>query len=631
MNMKITTIILYQTTFKNAKVAGIIPTKLTSLTQKAVSLVSKLVLTVLFIPLYSNCIKAQSSSADLDIGNIKATINSNGCLFNNGSVGYSPGFEVPKSSGSHTIYTNNLWIGGFDGGGNIKLAAETYRQNGTDIWPGPLDNNAVATATTSAYWNKVWKINKSSIDSFKLWNNNPSAYPNYTVPSSILNWPANPYFTGESVNLAPYHDGNGNGIYDPDTSPTGNSAIDYPCIKGDQAIYFMYNDAKIHTESGGTPIGVEIHGMAYSFSITADSALNNTVFVNYKIINRSNVSLDSCYIGNWTDLDVGNPFDDFIGCNVEKNFYYGYNGDNFDEDYNGLLGYGSKPPAQGIVFLKGPLADVGDGLDNDRDGCVDGTKDGANCVPETLQREKIGMSKFVYYKNDFSVIGNPTQSSHYYNYLSGKWKDASNFTYGGDGYNELTNIKCDFMFPGSSDPVGWGVGGNIQNPNPQANWDEATVSNTPGDRRGLGSYGPFTFETGEELCIDFAYVFSRGNTNLASVTKLETDVDHVTNYFNSNLASCDCSGSVIAGIAKTDLGNTIFMYPNPATDNLSIKFERAAKNPIFEIIDLTGKQVATGRLENKINNIDIGALAAGLYFVKITDDTAIYNSKFLKE
>ena len=73
------------------------------------------------------------------------------------------------------------------------------------------------------------------------------------------------------------------------------------------------------------------------------------------------------------------------------------------------------------------------------------------------------------------------------------------------------------------------------------------------------------------------------------------------------------------------------MYPNPATNNLFIKFEREVKKSTFEIIDLTGKQVATDRLENKINNIDISALAAGLYLVKITDATAVHSNKFLKE
>ena len=33
-----------------------------------------------------------------------------------------------------------------------------------------------------------------------------------------------------------------------------------------------------------------------------------------------------------------------------------------------LLGYGFNPPAIGVDFFQGPLADPNDGIDNDRDG-----------------------------------------------------------------------------------------------------------------------------------------------------------------------------------------------------------------------------------------------------------------------
>ena len=118
---------------------------------------------------------------------------------------------------------------------------------------------------------------------------------------------------------------NGDGVYD----PIGSG--DYPLIKGDQAIFFVYNDAKgTHTETGGLPLGVEIQGMAYAYSCANDSALYNTIFTNNKIVNKSGSRIDSAFIGNFTDTDIGWYNDDFIGCDVKRGAYYGYNGTAID-------------------------------------------------------------------------------------------------------------------------------------------------------------------------------------------------------------------------------------------------------------------------------------------------------------
>ena len=58
----------------------------------------------------------------LDTNNISAKINADGSLFNSH-------FEVPKGSGNHTIYENNIWIGGLDGSSQLHLAADKYIEN----------------------------------------------------------------------------------------------------------------------------------------------------------------------------------------------------------------------------------------------------------------------------------------------------------------------------------------------------------------------------------------------------------------------------------------------------------------------------------------------------------------------
>ena len=62
---------------------------------------------------------------------------------------------------------------------------------------------------------------------------------------------------------------------------------DYPAIKGDQAIWWIMNDLNQgHMESQADPLGIELHGMAYAYN-SNNTAVNNTIFMEYTIINRS--------------------------------------------------------------------------------------------------------------------------------------------------------------------------------------------------------------------------------------------------------------------------------------------------------------------------------------------------------
>src|ERR1043165_1846637 len=73
----------------------------------------------------------------LDINTINARFNADGSMFNEFGTSLAQKFEVPKWSGKHTFYAGGLWLGGFDSGSSLKIAAQTYHQYGTDYWPGP--------------------------------------------------------------------------------------------------------------------------------------------------------------------------------------------------------------------------------------------------------------------------------------------------------------------------------------------------------------------------------------------------------------------------------------------------------------------------------------------------------------
>ncbi len=451
----------------------------------------------------SDCVPS-GASTQLDINNVRALLHNGGDMWWD-LVG-EPRYEIPKGSNRNSLFAGSLWIGGLDEAGQLRVAAQTYRQSGNDFWPGPLTGGlsggeASTEQATCEQWDEMFKISRAEIDAFLADysdNNvidNPESYPN------VYNWPArgnaeNPGFDvdadgnpleayradGSVLYAAPFVDNDGDLLYDPNSG-------DYPQIRGDQAVWWVINDrGNTHTETGGQPIGVEIHMLAFAF--TTSNAVNNMTFYQQTVINRSSQLLTETYIGQWVDADLGKFSDDYVGCDTTRGLGFCYNG---DPDDDGPTGYGLNPPAVGVDFFQGPLADSNDGIDNDKDGLLD--EDG----------ETIIMSKFVYYNNDFTLIGNPEVAQHYYGYLTGLWKDGSpiveNYQDGagtGNGYGASSaGDPTNYMFPG--DPCS-GTG-----------WTESNADNAPADRRFLQSAGPFTLQPGAVNEIITGVVWARGN------------------------------------------------------------------------------------------------------------------------
>lgn len=401
---------------------------------------------------------AQVAQQELGHNNLRARFYADGGLFWDGKNSY---FEAPKGSGQHTISAAALWIGGLDAQRNIRVAAQTYRETGSDFWPGPLDSTGNTDAATSAAYNKVWKVTKLEIDSFLA---------GLSVPKSIIDWPGNGNSAkGYSAKLAPYVDVDNNGIYEP-------SKGDYPEIKGDAMLWWVFNDQlKPHTESGALPLGIEVQASAYTYNCADDPLLNNAVFVKYKIINRSKNIYDSVHAGLWADLDIGNNFDDYVGSMPALNSFFGYNADNNDNDTTVVTlqkdtlfykGYDGNLPVQSITFLQG--------LKN-------------------ISGASLPMSYFIYYNNEKSIKGNPSLPDHFYHYLNGHWMDGTPITVGGDGKGGTSVTP--YAFPG--DPADVNA------------WSEKSAGNQPNDRRGLGSFGPITLKPGDEQEIITAFTFHR--------------------------------------------------------------------------------------------------------------------------
>ena len=65
------------------------------------------------------------------------------------------------------------------------------------------------------------------------------------------------------------------------------------------------------------------------------------------------------------------------------------------------------------------------------------------------------------------------------------------------------------------------------------------------------------------------------------------------------------------------LKNNFSIYPNPATNLITIEADHTLNKSPYSITDQTGRQILKGELNEKINTLDISQLAVGFYFLQI--------------
>lgn len=445
----------------------------------------------------------------IDANNVDAPVSPRaGAWFFNQTADY----KVPKGTDKTSYFCYSFWMGGRDEQDSLHVMAERFNQIGNDSWPGPLSIvDASVDANTVFQWDRTFKITRQEVLDFLA--NYQS--PGYVIPQRILEWPAHGDTTkGQAWLLAPFTDVDGDNHYDPTHG-------DHPDFPGDMAQYVIFNDNYApHTESGGEPLGVEVHVMVYAYDAPADSVMNNTLFFNYKIFNRSQHDYHNTYIGLWSDWDLGYANDDYVGCDVMKNTAYCYNGTDIDGDGQAWA-YGSQWPVQTLTLLAGPYMPA-DSIDNPA------YTEGADCMPFLMNgldqyafngtgfgdgivdNERYGMTGFIYHNNNNSVTGDPQNAQEYYWLMTGCWKDGSRLRYGANGHpsNGASGPECRFMFPSLSDPCNWGTYGVDPMPTLYGpdGWTEPNVGNAPYDRRGLASVGPFNLSAGGAQELDFCMV-----------------------------------------------------------------------------------------------------------------------------
>ena len=606
-----------------------------------------------------NTIKSNSAGCVPAAGYKYLQVNNVSCRINTGGDMWwdfeNPKYEIPAGSSKTAMFSGSLWIGGVDANNQLKVAAVRYRQGptfngGNDYWPGPLNNSGTdiseIKAATCLMYDKIFFMSQELVNNFlancdpETGIYDPTINEDYSIPDEILNWPAHPNAADPSASyqsyyLAPFYDNDGDGNYDPhmgdypyydlsnvlcssnyagdptfkpQTTKEGNGIQVDQCIKGDQTLWWVFNDkGNIHTESFGDATGFEIRAQCFGFA--SNDEINNMTFYSYEIINRSSYTLTNTYFSQWVDTDLGYGWDDYVGCDVLRGLGYCYNGKDVDGSgqYNA---YGSQPPAVGVDFFQGPYLDA-DGYDNPAfygDGLLGPAYNAKNTPDEDLNcsivaqdgqlinftygsgpgtgnkigkfavrseaingvnfgngivdDERFGMRRFVYHNNGGAeYMSDPSYAADYYNLLRGIWKDNTKMKYGGNGHvsSGAEDIEADFMFPGNSDPCWWGTKGTTP---ANAEWTEETAGNTPYDRRFMESAGPFTLKPGAvnyiTVGVPWARATSGGPGINGSVKLLRTVDDKCQALFDNCFAVVN--GPNAPDLTILELNNELVFY-----------------------------------------------------------------------
>ncbi len=392
--------------------------------------------------------KTQSLNKTTAVEDLWLNVNRlNGVMRNNGVWFYNYatsdwGLEWPRGSGLSPVYAGGQWISA-KVNDEVRVAAVIH--SASEYQPGEILEGGVAA------------------------NTRDSKYQWYLIQSGgVGDWDTWPMDQGAPV------DQNGK-----------------PLLIGDWTAFCVWNDLGEHSLFGTNKLGAEVRQQVFAFN-RAD-AMGDMAFIKWQIINKSVSDWDSTYLSIWFDPDLGNEWDDFVGCDPELGLGFCYNSENEDQEY------GAAPPAVGIDYFQGPIIDESGSTVLLPNGTV------------LEDKRMLNMTSFTYYNNDASNQGNPQTSGDVWNYQRGFWRDNSLIT-------DPAGSASTFMYSGD--------------PETGSGWLDTDAS----DRRFLMTTGPFTMpkwqDSNGNSRADFGepgvqeivagIIVARGPDNLQSVTLLKS-------------------------------------------------------------------------------------------------------------
>lgn len=447
----------------------------------------------------------QGTNKVLQTNHQKVNMNSRGILFFDGTTA---NHHIPYTHGQPkkgTAFAASTWVSARDGNGNLMISVPTY--NISEAYEhGPLvAATGLPVPNACQNYNHIWQVSRWAIELLKTDFNDNGRIDNAIDPT-LLQWPGkgNPHFATQMgytlphQDLAPFYDQNNDGIYDPMDG-------DYPVYKAgvataiaEELLWNVYHGSWA-TAGYISGMQLEIQQTVYALDCGNKDWLNQSFFVQHKLINRASNTHYELRYGNWNDFDIGCSTDDYIGSIPSKNSIYAYNKDNNDDVVCGgssTVGYGGNPPVQAVTLLN-----------------------------ET-------MKSAIFDQGPYS--GDPISMSNFQNLLLGNFRNGTPITATGTGYNpsDTSTPQTKFVFPDCpSDSMGWSM----------------MTSNLTGlDLRTIGTAYRDSLPAGASWQIDLVYSYHRdlNNTALQNVDLMKEQIDSLQQYYNNGLENLACAPTI---------------------------------------------------------------------------------------
>lgn len=330
---------------------------------------------------------------------------------------------------------------------------------------------------------------------------------------------------------APYIERNGQPGYQPPPADFAvadliNNNYDEPGLAGadpnspaDQVIFTIFNDLHRPTSVGrfgSEPTGLEIQMTMWGYKRT--DALGNIFFRKWRIINKGGVDidgsgtlgafyLDSMYVCQWSDPDLGSFSDDLVGCDTVLSLGFVYNGNAVDTDFRK---FNLPPPSGGYDFLQGPaVPSPGD------EGIFD--------LKRVQGIKNLGMTGFSYFSAGSPYSdprgGYETNTIAWYKMLR--------------GFAPLLGPDVRYNFPPGMTPGPFPLAGDPVAGTGHIDGQGTDYSFVPGDRRLLVITGPFQMAPGDTQEVVVAFVAGLGADRLSSISVMKFNDRFAQNTYDA--------------------------------------------------------------------------------------------------
>lgn len=484
-------------------------------------------------------------------------------------------------------YARSFLMSSYDSSGNIKVSGKLYANPNSGAFnQGPLDatDSELLYEDNCKAFNHIWLFTQEEIYDFKQLFEEGSLSIN-DLSEDMLSYPAygNHYYKEQFnqpllIDLAPFYDNNGDGIYNPlqgdHPVPLEENTAFVPYLFS----FTVFNDHIFQELTWGESLNFEFHQIIYMVDDPSSEIANNLIFNRLKIINKSGETNYNVRFSLFDDTDLGNVYDDFVGCDTILNSQFIYNNGLDNENGDHIW------PIKGIYYPNDKMSNF---IENN----------------------------FVYRHPDSPLFCGPFVN--FSDVIQGVNSIIGLPYLGGDGLDSNFHQRTKYMYHGRPNTEAWSM------------YDQDSGIR---DTRTYTGFELGDMSIDESRMFDFVdYIYyEEALDTLGVFDQLDSIIAGVSSYYKNNVLGAK---EDILFDANLSTDGVLDVFPNPTDGLININVSRR-NNGLLEIYDLNNRRVKNVIVDTGIQDlsIDLSNLPVGVYYLKyILDDGNIYTNKLIKE